>query len=157
MTQYCPVCDSAHDTWGGVAVHLWKKQDEDHRHVNSKDEGLIWLSQEGHLTGDTSPDTSPQSGADTDAPDTPAATATDGGATTLDVPSGPDDSTPAQDRESATRDAACPQCDRGPEKQYVYRSDEYLEKAGSRLPRETYEAIEKHEFVCANCWKGFDS
>lgn len=69
----CPVdvdgdpCNSPHDTWGGVAVHMWKKSDDAHNMAESKDEALVWLAQHGHLTDtstdmpttDTSSDTSP--------------------------------------------------------------------------------------------------
>lgn len=52
----CPVCTSSqHDTWGGVAVHIWKKQDDEHDMAESKDDALIWLSENDHITRDTGP------------------------------------------------------------------------------------------------------
>jgi hypothetical protein len=37
---------------------MWKKSDEEHNHINTKNEGIEWLSENGHISGSTSPDTS---------------------------------------------------------------------------------------------------
>lgn len=158
MNRTCPVdgCGSPHDTWGGVAVHLWKKEDPDHDHVKSKDGGLEYLAREGHIGGDTSTDTAGEGGADTDTADTTSATATDGGATTLEVPNDSEDTDTAQTDETTQREAACPECGRTPDAAAAYGSDEYLRKAGDRLPPDTADAIASHEYVCTECWKGFN-
>lgn len=62
----CPVCTSSqHDTWGGVAVHIWKKQDDKHDMADSKDSALIWLSENDHITSDTGPSMSDPDDAET--------------------------------------------------------------------------------------------
>lgn len=144
MTRKCPVCGSPHDTWGGVAVHLWKKQDGEHGHVKSKDDGLIWLAREGYMvsdtsTGDTSQDTPTDTTADADTLEVPAG---DGGTATATTP----DTDPSPE---------CPQCDATTSDESVFSSDEYLAEARGEIPTETAKAIESHEYVCTSCWMAF--
>lgn len=46
LRKCCPVCGSVHDTYGGLAMHMVKMDDEDHSHVETKDEGLEHLAYE---------------------------------------------------------------------------------------------------------------
>lgn len=142
MTKKCPECGSPHDTWGGVAVHLWKKRDADHSHVKSKDGGLEYLAREGHI------------GADTDTPEDTAADTSDG-ANTLEVPSGNGSREPEPETPAADGGPSCTGCGAGPDKGAVYDADEYLEAAGDQLPSQTAQAIEGHDYVCTDCWMAF--
>lgn len=36
----CPRCGSPHDSLDGVAIHAWKKNDEEHSDIDSKDDGM---------------------------------------------------------------------------------------------------------------------
>lgn len=45
-SKECPVCGSPHDTYGGLAMHMVKMDDDPHSHVSSKDEGLEHLAYE---------------------------------------------------------------------------------------------------------------
>ena len=70
---------------------MWKKQDEAHDMADSKDDALIWLSENGHIGGDTSPETEPTPEPDTSptpSPDTGEPATTDGGGVTF--PENPD-------------------------------------------------------------------
>jgi hypothetical protein len=61
----CPICGSVHDTYGGLAMHMVKREDAAHSHIDSKDEGLEYLAHEGVLIGcshGVEPPKSPNSG-----------------------------------------------------------------------------------------------
>lgn len=47
MAEICPVCGSPHDTYGGVAMHMVKKTDEEHAQWSTKDGALEYLAAEG--------------------------------------------------------------------------------------------------------------
>ena len=77
MPETCPVCDSPHDTYTGVAMHMCKKADDDHP-WSTQNDALEYLSEQGYIgvgsSGEgTVVDTSePDTSTDTD-------TAADGG------------------------------------------------------------------------------
>ena len=52
MTAICPVCDSPHDTWAGVAVHMWRMGDDEHSEWSSQNKALAHLAREGYMNED---------------------------------------------------------------------------------------------------------
>lgn len=51
LAKLCPICGSPHDTYGAVAMHMVKMEDEFHEGVDTKDEGLEHLVYTGILMG----------------------------------------------------------------------------------------------------------
>lgn len=43
-SKRCPVCGSPHDTYSGVGMHMVKKSDEAHDHINGMDEAYEHLA-----------------------------------------------------------------------------------------------------------------
>jgi len=80
---------------------------------------------------------------------------TDSEGSTLNIPGSDKDTSQADTGDNS--DPECPSCGSGPESDPVYDSGYYIQEAGDRLPAETLAAIGQHEYVCTDCWKGFDS
>lgn len=123
MTRHCPVCDNPHDTWGGVATHMWKKSDEEHEHVESKDGGLEWLARNGHMgAADTADDDSDVDGRE----DTTETTDTDTGTDTMEFPEA--DGNGTEDGESGEQELPCGHesfdMDKAPEPPFGVECDE---------------------------------
>jgi|GEM_PF-3020751 len=59
MPERCPRCGSTHDSLDGVAIHLWKSQDDAHADVSSKDEGMRVAVEEEYSPDDQSADDPP--------------------------------------------------------------------------------------------------
>lgn len=80
MPEICPVCGSPHDTYGGVAMHMVKKTDEEHAQWSTKDGAIEHLAAEGLIGVGSSGEGDM---IDTSEPDTPEPvepdTSTDGG------------------------------------------------------------------------------
>ncbi|TKX79268.1 hypothetical protein EXE53_16705 [Halorubrum sp. SD626R] len=153
----CPVdgCGNPHDTWGGVAVHMWKKQDEDHDMWESKDEALVWLAENGHMSRDTSEtDTSPNESASTspaDGGDTADPATTDGGSVAF--PENPDaDDDPAVKDNPEPDTHVCPSC--GSAK--VVDADRTLREIPNLSDRHRT-TLKTHDKHCIDCGEVFNS
>ena len=130
MPETCPVCDSPHDTYTGVAMHMCKTQDEDHPWESQNaalehlaDEGLIGVgsSGEGAVVDTSEGDTS-----EPPEPDTSTETAADGGNPLV------GDADP--DADSAGDDAGAECCD-DPDREpaegvYALENGEHVRAAG---------------------------
>lgn len=149
----CPVCDNPHDTYGGLAVHMWKKEDVDHDMVESKDEGLIWLADNGHMGGDASESVSPADASDA-SPDTSGAgststESTDGG-TAVKFPQNPDatdatDDTPADPRADTPR-GVCHGCG-----SHNVEDASKVARERPQLPAEKRRLLMQSDRVCVEC------
>jgi len=150
----CPIdgCGSPHDTWGGVAVHIWKTQADDHDMAESKDGALVWLAENGHMSGDASPvDMSADASSDTP---TEEAT-TDGGDAPISFPENPDaddDPEPASNDDPAPESIACPSCD----SDRVVDSDRTLREIPNLAVRHRT-ALKKHDKHCVDCGEVFNT
>lgn len=157
----CPICGSHHDTWGGVATHIWKKTDGDHDVGESKDEATIWLAENDHIAGDTSPDTSADPEPDTSttsAPDTSDPVTTDGGQS-VEFPENPDadaasdpEPDPPVDDDPTDADPVCPKCGPGD----VVDATTVL-RSRSDLNAEHRELLRTSDYVCERCGGVFDA
>ena len=146
----CPICRNPHDTYGGVAVHIWKKEDEAHDMAESKDDALIWLSENGHIAGDTSDDTEPSPEPDTSpgpSTDTSEPATTDGGES-VEFPEAPESNEPDPVDES---DPDCPGCQPGD----VVDATEMMRRRPD-LSADHMELLRESDYACVQCGGVFD-
>lgn len=147
----CPIegCASPHDTWGGVATHVWKKQDESHAVAESKDEAIIWLADEGHIQTEGGSDVSPAE-----------AVGSDGGSVEESSPTFPaapdkgnDDGGNAD--AGSTQDAdpvICPACN----SEEIADAQAVVRNQSQHLNAEHLDLLRDSDYVCRECGGVFD-
>ena len=129
---------------------MWKKQDSPHDMADSKDDALIWLSENGHIGGDTSPTVEPDTSA-TGSADTSEPATTDGG-TAIEFPENPDatstdggDDTPADPRADTPR-GVCHGCG-----SYNVEDASKVARERPQLPAEHRRLLMQSDRVCVDC------
>lgn len=131
---------------------MWKKSDDAHDMAGSKDDALIWLAENGHMTGDTSPNTSPEPEPEASR-DTSDPATTDGGET-VEFPENPDAGGDSDPEPSDTVDPN-PECPAdGCDGEIVDATAMMRQRPD--LSAEHKQLLRESDFVCAGCGGVFD-
>ena len=145
----CPICGSPHDTWGGVATHCWKKTDSEHEHIESKDDGIVWLSSNGHIDTDTSPETSRHAD-----PDTSADTQQMTDSNPPEFPENPDSTDTTEQAEQNDKTGSSNSCERCGS-QNIRSSTAVEREYADELTSEQMQVLQSADYVCIDCKGAF--